>query len=91
MLNLGLSYQDPVGKLRINAFYRHSQNAIDEQAGTLIDLDDFGVLDLNASYTLREGVELYVRLENSIDEQYREVGDYRTANRGAFAGVRLSL
>jgi len=49
------------------------------------------VLDLNASYTLREGVELYVRLENSIDEQYREVGDYRTANRGAFAGVRLSL
>ena len=62
MLNLGLSYLDPAGKLRINAFYRHSQNAIDEQAGTLIDLDDFGVLDLNASYTLREGVELYVRL-----------------------------
>ena len=91
MLNLGLSYLDPAGKLRINAFYRHSQNAIDEQAGTLIDLDDFGVLDLNASYTLREGVELYVRLENSIDEQYREVGDYRSANRGAFAGVRLSL
>ena len=91
MLNLGLSYQDPAGKLRINAFYRHSQNAIDQQAGTLIDLDDFGLLDLNASYTLREGVELYVRLENSIDEQYREVGDYRSANRGAFAGVRLSL
>ena len=91
LINVGLSYADPAGKLRINAFYRRSQNAIDERAGTLFDLDDFGVLDLNANYTLREGVELYVRLENSIDEQYREVGDFRSAERGAFAGVRLSL
>jgi outer membrane cobalamin receptor len=59
--------------------------------GTLFDLDDFGVLDLNASFTVREGVELYVRLENSINAQYREVGDFRSADRGAFAGVRLSL
>lgn len=91
LINVGLSYADPAGKLRVNAFYRRSQNAIDERAGTLFDLDDFGVLDLNANYTLREGVELYVRLENSIDEQYREVGDFRSAERGAFAGVRLSL
>ena len=91
LINVGLSYADPAGKLRINAFYRRSQNAIDERAGTLFDLDDFGVLDLNANYTLREGVELYVRLENSTDEQYREVGDFRSAERGAFAGVRLSL
>ena len=91
LINVGLSYLDPAGKLRVNAFYRRSQNAIDERAGTLFDLDDFGVLDLNANYTLREGVELYVRLENSTDEQYREVGDFRSAERGAFAGVRLSL
>jgi vitamin B12 transporter len=91
LINVGLSYADPAGKLRVNAFYRRSQNAIDERAGTLFDLDDFGVLDLNANYTLREGVELYVRLENSTDEQYREVGDFRSAERGAFAGVRLSL
>ena len=91
LINVGLSYADPAGKLRINAFYRRSQNAIDERAGTLFDLDDFGVLDLNANYTLREGVELYVRLENTTDEQYREVGDFRSAERGAFAGVRLSL
>lgn len=91
LINVGLSYADPAGKLRVNAFYRRSQDAIDERAGTLFDLDDFGVLDLNANYTLREGVELYVRLENSTDEQYREVGDFRSAERGAFAGVRLSL
>ena len=91
LFNVGLSYVDPAGKLRINAFYRRSQNAIDESAGTLFDLDNFGVLDLNANYTLREGVELYVRLENSTDEQYREVGDFRSADRGAFAGVRLSM
>ena len=91
LINVGLSYADPAGKIRVNAFYRRSQNAIDERMGTLFDLDDFGVLDLNASFTVREGVELYVRLENSINAQYREVGDFRSADRGAFAGVRLSL
>ena len=91
MLNLGLSYASSSERLRINAFYRQSRDAIDQVGASLIDLDDFGVLDLNASYTLLDGVELYLRLENAVDERYREVGDFRSAERGAFAGVRLSL
>lgn len=91
MLNLGLSYASSSERLRINAFYRQSRDAIDQVGASLIDLDDFGVLDLNVSYTLLDGVELYLRLENAVDERYREVGDFRSAERGAFAGVRLSL
>ena len=91
MLNLGLSYASPSQRLRLNAFYRYTRDAIDQDGSVLIELDNFGVLDLNASFTLREGVELYARVENAVDENYHEVGDYRSAQRGAFAGVRLSL
>ncbi|MDF1766408.1 MAG: TonB-dependent receptor [Gammaproteobacteria bacterium] len=91
LYNVGLNYATPSQKLRINAFYRRSQSAIDEVAGTLVALDDFGVLDLNASYMLAEGIEIILRLENAADASYREVADYRSAQRGAFVGVRLSL
>jgi outer membrane cobalamin receptor len=88
---VGLNYATASQKLRINAFYRRSQSAIDEVAGTLVALDDFGVLDLNASYMLTDGIEIILRFENAADASYREVADYRSAQRGAFVGIRLSL
>ncbi len=91
MLNLGLSYASPSQRLKLNAFYRYTRDAIDQEGSLLIKLDNFGVLDLNASFTLREGIEFYARVENAVDESYREVSDYRSTQRGAFAGVRLSL
>lgn len=91
LLNLGLSYADAAKRLRINAFYRRAQSAIDEVAGTVVALDDFGVLDLNASYTLRGGVEVFARLENAGDTSYREIADYRSADRAAFVGLRFTL
>lgn len=91
LLNLGLSYVDTAERLRINAFYRRAQSAIDEVAGTVVALDDFGVLDLNASYILRGGVEVFARLENAGDTSYREIADYRSADRAAFVGLRFTL
>ena len=91
LLNLGLSYVDAAERLRINAFYRRAQSAIDEVAGTVVALDDFGVLDLNASYTLRGGIEVFARLENAGDTSYREIADYRSADRAAFVGLRFTL
>lgn len=91
LLNLGLGYVDAAERLRINAFYRRAQSAIDEVAGTVVALDDFGVLDLNASYTLRGGIEVFARLENAGDTSYREIADYRSADRAAFVGLRFTL
>lgn len=91
LLNLGLSYVDAAERLRINAFYRRSQSAVDEVAGTLVALEDFGVLDLNASYTLPGGIELFARLENAGNTSYREIADYRSADRAAFVGLRFTL
>ena len=91
LLNLGLSYVGSAERLRVNAFYRRAQSAIDEVAGTVVALEDFGVLDLNASYSLRDGLEAFIRLENASDTSYREVADYRSADRAAFIGLRLTL
>ena len=57
----------------------------------MVALDDLGVLDLNASYTLRGGIEVFARLENAGDTSYREIADYRSADRAAFVGLRFTL
>jgi vitamin B12 transporter len=51
-------------------------------------LDDYEVVDLNASFELVPGLTLFGRVENALDEDYEEVPTYNTAERAAYAGVR---
>ncbi len=41
------------------------------------------------SYTLADGAELYLAVENALDETYEPVNAFAGAPRGVFAGVRL--
>jgi vitamin B12 transporter len=78
-------------KLKINAFYRTSSDAIDEQFGSPVALEDFEVLDITASYSVSDAIEIYGRLENALDENYQEIIDFNSADRASYIGVRLNF
>ena len=91
LLNLGLNYRSLDQRLSINAFYRSSGDAIDEQFGTVLKLDDFEVLDLTASYQLTDQLEIYGRVENALDDRYQEVADFVSPDRASYVGIRLNF
>lgn len=86
LANIGLMYRARSGKLDLIANYRLSRDAVD-LGGTR--LDDYDVVDLSASYTLSDRLEIYGRIENATNEHYQEVAGYNTAGRSAYGGVRI--
>ncbi len=56
-----------------------------------VQLGDYVLLNLAASYQVSAAVECYVRVENLLDEQYQEVNTYGTAGMGAYVGIKASL
>ena len=91
LANLGISFVSSSERLRINAFYRISKESVDELFGSPINLDDFEVLDISAAYRLSANVELFARLENTLDEEYREILDFNAPDRASYIGIRLSF
>ena len=68
-----------------------SRDAIDEVGATLIDLDDFEVLDISASYRVNDSISIYARLENAFDEDYEEITDYFSPDRVAYIGIKFNF
>jgi vitamin B12 transporter len=91
LANIGVTYGK--NSLSLNAFYRVSRDSIDESFGSPrpLALDDFGVLDLSARYTFSENIQIFARVENALDKNYRELLDYRSPSRGAFIGAEINL
>lgn len=85
LANLGLVWLPMDERLQLGLHLRLSREA-ETTDGT--PLDDYEVLDLNASFTVLPGLALYGRVENLLDEDYEEVPTYNTAGRAAYAGVR---
>ncbi|MDY6983573.1 MAG: TonB-dependent receptor [Pseudomonadota bacterium] len=90
LTNLGVSYFGMNDKLNLNAFYRISRDSFDQVGAAMVQLDDFEVLDLSATFNLTDSVQVYGRIENALDEDYREVAGFNTAGRAAYVGFRLN-
>lgn len=91
LANLGINFTSFSEKFRLSTFYRVSHDSVDEQFGSPIDLDDFEVLDISASYRVSENILLYARLENVLDETYQEVLDFISPDRASYIGIRLNF
>lgn len=91
MANLGLAWHSQDARLKLALFYRESRNTVDSVNGAPVALDDYGVLDLSARYTLVQGLEVYARLENAVDEDYEEVLGYNVGGRAGYVGLRLNF
>lgn len=88
MANLGLGYRPREGRLSINLFLHVSRDAVDGLGG---ELDDYEVLNLTASYRLRDSLEVYGRVENLTDEAYEMVPTYNTPGAAGYTGLRYSF
>jgi vitamin B12 transporter len=62
-----------------------------EDVANAVELDEYVLVDLRASYRASGSLELYGRLENLFDEQYETTRRYGTAGRGVYAGVRVEF
>jgi vitamin B12 transporter len=89
--NIGINFTNSSEKFRLNAYYRVSRDSVDEQFGTAVELDDFEVLDVSASYQISANVLLYARLENALNESYQEIVDFISPDRASYIGIRLNF
>ena len=88
LFNFGLRFAGFNNRMVVNAFYRSQAEAIDVGQ---IALEDFGVLDLTGSFQITEMLRVYGRIENMLDEEYREILDYNTAGLAAYVGIKLKF
>ena len=72
--------------LGLNVRLSHDAEDVD---GT--ELDDYELVDINASFIVGRGLQVYGRVENLMDEDYEEVPTYNTAGTAAYAGMRYSF
>lgn len=56
-----------------------------------VTLESFTLVNLSASYEVNDGVELFVRGENLLDDDYQEVFGFGTPGISGFAGIRIKL
>lgn len=80
-VNLGVDYHGRRNDLAFDAFFNTST----------VTLGSYTLVNLAASWEPRDGVELYARLENALDEDYEDVLSYGAPGRSLFAGARLTF
>lgn len=88
LFNIGALYNSLDGRFNFSLYYRSQADAID--SGN-ISLDDFGVLDVTASYQISANIRVYGRVENLLDEDYQEINDFNTPGSAAFFGMRYTF
>jgi vitamin B12 transporter len=89
--NASLSYFWPV-KLNTSLAVRYAGPSYDEdEFGDTLILKSYTLLDIRASYPLRDDLELYGRVENLTDAHYETAYQYGTLGRAAYGGVRLTF
>lgn len=76
--------------LHLGADLRISGPSFDNAANS-VKLDGYEVLDLRAAFDIGESLQLFGRVENVFDTDYRVVSGYNTPGRGAFAGIRARM
>ena len=81
-LDLGIDYNGERQDIQFSNFFATRNN---------VTLDDFILINLAASYELIEGVELYGRVENLLDEDYQEILGFSNPGIGAMIGFRATI
>jgi len=58
---------------------------------TLVTLDDYVLVNAALSYKIDPRMELFVRGENLLDQDYEEISGFNTRGLTAYAGIRIKL
>jgi vitamin B12 transporter len=84
-----LSYVWPI-PLRTTLAAQYVGSSFDDAANR-VELDEYLLVDLRASYQASDSLEIYGRVENLFDEQYETTRFYGTLGRGVYAGFRAEF
>jgi len=57
----------------------------------VVDLSNHTLLNINLNYSATDKLEMYIKLENALNENYEEVFGYQTLGFGASLGLRYSM
>ena len=57
----------------------------------IVSVDSLWLLDLTASYDINQITNVFVRVNDLLDEDYEQVFGYQTSGRAVYAGVRVSF
>lgn len=91
LANLGVDWRGLDNKLVLGLNARGSYDSENFNGAQRTDLDDYTIVDANASYELLQGLNIYARVENLFDKEYSEVPGYNTGGAAAYAGVRYTF
>ena len=87
--NLGGEFTSADQTFSLIANLRYSAASEDELYGVgRLDLDDYVVLDISATYQLTAQAEVYGRIENVGNVDYEEVTGFNTGGSSAYAGLK---
>ena len=56
-----------------------------------VQMDDYWLIGLSASYKIQPNVELFGRVENLLDTRYQEVFGYENAGAAVYGGIKIKL
>ncbi|MDB2409903.1 TonB-dependent receptor [Pseudomonadales bacterium] len=94
--SLNIAWQ-AADKLQLNANVQYSGGQTDvffppwPSPSQTVSLDKYTLLNLNANYSATQQLDMYVRLDNVLDDQYEEVFSYQTLGFGGSVGFRLKF
>ncbi len=80
-LNIGVKYNGKQTDTKFDANWKRS----------VVQLDDYTLVNVAASYHLYQQLELFARVENLLDEHYQEVYTYAAKGIAGYAGMRFSF
>jgi vitamin B12 transporter len=88
-VSVAADYRFPIG-LSLGGTILHVGDSFDNASNSR-RLDGYVLVDIRAAYPLTDKIELYGRVENLFDEEYRTVFNYGTIGRAAYGGVRFAF
>jgi vitamin B12 transporter len=87
---LGL-FTRPAENWNTSTTVRIVHDTVDTVSGTLVPLDDYVLVNAKVGYSPMEGMELYVRGENLLDEKYQVVKGYGTKGASVYGGFEYQF
>jgi len=89
--NFVVQHANDMSTLGLGLKFVHDVMDIDGGNFSTIEGDDYAIVRLFADYQISEGIKLFGRIENLMDEDYEEVDGYPALGRAVYAGLGFSF
>ena len=95
--SLVLNWTDPSDKASVNLAVRYNGETLDSDFTTgafpapVTTLDDYTLVNLNARYQITEGLRVFGRIENLLDEEYEQVFTFVSPGINVLGGFEVQF